>query len=366
MVNEKNEDPTKLFTAFLKARRGERHAVVLQDFPDPDAISSGLAYLRLAELYGIETELIYGGHISHQENIAMVNLLEIPLTEWGNDDIPTNHYHGSVFVDSQGTTSNLVDRLEKAGIPVLVIVDHHTVQNRFEPVFADIRPNIGACATLFTQYFADGMMPLLSSRPDHRILATALMHGIISETGSMIRARAPDFNAAAYLQPFFDNELLQEILHQQRSHRVMEVIRLSLENRRIREGFCFSGVGFLRAGDRDAIPQAADFLLTEDMVHTAVVYGIVSNGDGQEAIHGSLRTTKSALGPDTFLKSALGQKQDGSFYGGGKTDAGGFEIPLGFLSGQDKPDLAELKWKAFNTKILRQFFAKIGVEDTGP
>ncbi|MBF0428901.1 MAG: bifunctional oligoribonuclease/PAP phosphatase NrnA, partial [Magnetococcales bacterium] len=54
----------------LAGREGERHAVVLQDFPDPDAISCGLAYHVLAAERGIQAELIYGGRISHQENIA--------------------------------------------------------------------------------------------------------------------------------------------------------------------------------------------------------------------------------------------------------------------------------------------------------
>ena len=194
-------------------------------------------------------------------------------------------------------------------------------------------------------------------------MATALMHGIISETGSMISALPLDFNSAALLQPFIDNELLVEILHQQRSHRVMEVIRLALENRVVREGYCFSGVGYLRASDRDAIPQAADFLITEATVHTAVVYGIVTHSHGGESISGSLRTTEVALGPDSFLKEALGRTEDGTFYGGGKSNAGGFEIPLGFLSGHDDSELAHLKWKAFDEKIRKKFFVKIGVED---
>ncbi len=179
----------------------------------------------------------------------------------------------------------------------------------------------------------------------------------------MITALPKDFTAAAQLQPFIDNELLLEILHQQRSHRVMEIIRLALENRVIREGFCFSGIGYLRSSDRDAIPQAADFLLTEATVHTAVVYGMVTHSNGGESINGSLRTTEVALGPDSFLKDALGKMENGNFYGGGKSNAGGFAIPLGFLSGHDDDELARLKWQAYDEKIRTKFFNKIGVED---
>ncbi|MBF0162090.1 MAG: bifunctional oligoribonuclease/PAP phosphatase NrnA [Magnetococcales bacterium] len=359
-----NVDSTRMagqLANLLKERGGERHIVVLQDFPDPDAISCGFAYRCIAAQWGIECDLVYGGRISHQENIAMVNLLNITVTLCELEEIPPDRYQGSVFVDGQGTTSCLVDRLERARVPVLIVVDHHAQQDRLQPLFADIRPSVGACASIFVEYLCDGLLPLVS-KTEHRNLATALMHGIISETGALIEAQAQDFTAAAYLQPFCDRELLNEILHQQRSQKVMEVIRVALENRVIRSGYCISGVGYLRAADRDALPQAADFLLTEEMVHTAIVFGIVL-GDREEEIHGSLRTTKLTVSPDQFLKESLGKMVGGSHYGGGKARAGGFEIPLGFLSGHDDPDLAKLKWDTFNAKIQKKFFTKIGAED---
>ena len=351
------EDTSRLaaeFFALLEGREGEKHVVVLQDFPDPDAIACGFAYRLIASERGIESDMIYGGRISHQENIAMINLLNVELTEWGQDPIPEGLYDGAIFVDNQGTTSNLVERLRLANVPILAVIDHHAEQDFIKPLFKDLR-DVGACASIFADYISKGGLEMKTSKPEHRRLATALMHGLISETGSMITALPLDFTSAAQMQPFIDNELLVEILHQQRSHRVMEVIRLALENRVIKEGYCFSGVGYLRSSDRDAIPQAADFLLTEATVHTVVVYGIVTYDHGGESINGSLRTTEVALGPDSFLKESLGKMEDGSFYGGGKSNAGGFAIPLGFLSGQDDATLAHLKWKAFDEKIRRKF-----------
>ncbi|MEO5350801.1 MAG: bifunctional oligoribonuclease/PAP phosphatase NrnA [Magnetococcus sp. YQC-3] len=351
---------TSQLAAMLKGRSGERHAVIMQDFPDPDAISCAFAYRCLAAQWGIETDLLYGGRISHQENIAMVNLLSIDVHVCELEEVPVGRYQGSVFVDGQGTTSCLVDRLERAKVPVLIVVDHHAMQDRLKPMFSDIRPAVGACASIFVNYLQEGLMPLVS-KPEHRNLATALMHGIISETGALIEAQAQDFTAAAYLQPFCDREVLNEILHQQRSQKVMEVISVALENRVIRSGFSISGVGYLRADDRDALPQAADFLLTEETVHTAIVFGIVQSD--REEIHGSLRTTKLTMSPDQFLKEALGKMASGSHYGGGKARAGGFEIPLGFLSGHDDAELSKLKWDTFNAKIQKKLFSKIGAED---
>lgn len=350
-------------SALLAQHKGERHAVILQDFPDPDAISCGFAYQVLAEANDIEVELLFGGRISHQENIALVNLLGIELQVWGEDGFPEDRFQGAVFVDNQGTTSILTERIERAGIPILAVVDHHVDQERLQPEFMDLR-EVGACATIFASYFGPGgVMPLKGSSPVHRKLATALMHGIISDTNSMIQAVEVDFMAGALLERFYDHDLLVEILHQKRNHKVMGVIQDALAERRTYDGFCLAGVGYLREDDRDAIPQAADFLLTEENVHTAIVYGVVAHKNGSESIHGSLRSTRHTLVPDAFLKESLGQDEDGTFYGGGKAMAGGFEIPLGFLSGSDNEELAKVKWEAFNVKIRKKFLAKIGVEE---
>jgi nanoRNase/pAp phosphatase (c-di-AMP/oligoRNAs hydrolase) len=107
----------------------------------------------------------------------------------------------------------------------------------------------------------------------------------------------------------------------------MDVIQAALASRMVRDNYSVAGVGYLRYEDRDAIPQAADFLLTEENVHTAIVYGLVIES-GRELIIGSLRTKKPTLNPDSFLKEALGGPEAGRYYGGGRREAGGFEITI--------------------------------------
>src|SRR5688500_1875830 len=72
-------DPASTLRDLLADRTGERHIIAIQDFPDPDAISSALAYQEIAKVFGIEAEIVFEGLISHPENLALVNLLEIPL-----------------------------------------------------------------------------------------------------------------------------------------------------------------------------------------------------------------------------------------------------------------------------------------------
>jgi nanoRNase/pAp phosphatase (c-di-AMP/oligoRNAs hydrolase) len=141
----------------------------------------------------------------------------------------------------------------------------------------------------------------------------------------------------------------------------MDVIRHALGDREIRESYSISGVGFLRVEDRDSIPQAADFLLTEENVHTAIVYGIIIKGD-RELVVGSMRTNKVTLNPDEFLKEALGTTEAGRYYGGGRRGAGGFEIPIGFLAAIKDDELVRMKWRLYDDLIKKKLFDKIGAQ----
>jgi len=325
----------------------------------------------MAARFNIDCDILYEGRISHQENLALVQLAEIELIRYSEGD-DLKQYQGTVFVDNQGTTARLTDLFDAAGVHPLVIVDHHERQDRIEAEFTDIR-KIGATATIYTEYIRDGLLELNKSDNQHVRLATALMHGIRSETSSLIRAREDEMEAATFLTRFVDHSLLEEILSVKRSKQVLDVINQALASREIRDNYSISGIGYLRSEDRDAIPQAADFLLTEENVHTAIVYGIILKG-GREVVTGSMRTNKVGLNPDEFLKEALGATETGRYYGGGRRGAGGFEIPIGFLAGIAEDELVLMKWRLFDESLKKKLFAKIGVHgqpqvvrsDTGP
>lgn len=343
----------------LENHCSERQLVVIQDFPDPDALSSAWAYKLIAQNYEIECDIIYTGNLSHQENIALVKLTGLPAKRWG---VPTlkerdlSVYQGCVLIDSQGTTSQLMPWVESENIPLIVVIDHHSNQGKLETEFRDLRPQTRATATILTQYIQGGLLKFDSSNSKHVKCATALMHGLLTDTNRLMQAQEEDFLAAAYLSRFYDIQLLNTILHSTRSKRVMDVIERALKNRMIQNNFSMAGVGYLLYDDRDAIPQAADFLVTEENVHTAVVYGIVHDeDDAVELVVGSLRTNKLTLDPDEFIKEAFGQDAQGRFFGGGRSMAGGFEIPLGFLCGfNDNPTYAKLKWEVFDTQIKQK------------
>ncbi|MGI0486946.1 DHH family phosphoesterase [Pantanalinema rosaneae CENA516] len=343
----------------LERHRGERQLVVLQDFPDPDALSSAWTYKLIAQKYEIQSDIIYAGTLSHQENIALVKLTNLPVQRWIqpiNKGRDLSVYQGCVLIDNQGTTSELVPALLEANLPITVVIDHHSMQGDIKAEFIDIRPYTRATATILTQYLQAGLLRLDSNSNEHVKCATALMHGLRSDTNALRQAQEEDFLAAAYLSRFYDAQLLNAVLLSARSKQVMDVIERSLKNRIVRNNFSIAGVGYLRYDDRDAIPQAADFLVTEENVHTAVVYGIVHDEDEDiEVVVGSLRTTKITLDPDEFIKEAFGRDTQGEFFGGGRLQAGGFEIPLGFLSGfTENAEYAKMKWSVFDAQVKQK------------
>lgn len=361
--NRQSGDPTSKLIDTLEQHRGEKHIIVLQDFPDPDAISTALSHQVCCDRFDIETDIVYCGRISHQENVALVRLLGIELLRY-EETLDLAQYQGAVFLDTQGATAvGLVKALADKKIPRLIVVDHHEPQGDLDAEFKDIRRNIGSTASIYTEYLQNGLLELDNAVAEHVKVATALTHGIITDTHGFVYAKPEDFQAAAFLSRFKDADLLNQVMMQERSRQTMNITERALSNRKLVESFSISGIGYLRAEDRDAIPQAADFLLTEENIHTAIVYGIVTGKDIDEIVVGSFRTSKITLDPDAFIKEVFGKDAAGNYFGGGKLSAGGFQIPIGFLSGVKNEEYRQQKWALFDTQIKQKIFTKIGLKE---
>lgn len=362
MVHFGDAGRAREFRSYLKAHAGQRHCVALQDYPDPDAIAGAFAYQLLGAVFDIDVDILYEGRVSHQENLALVHVLDIGMTRV-TDSLALSQYDGAVFIDNQGTTTRLTDRLHAASVPTVAIIDHHAPQGLIDADYTDIRP-IGAAATIFTDYLRSGeVLTLDETRQEHTYLATALVHALRSETNGFIRAGPEEYAAGAYLSRFANHQLLETILRVQRSSGTMDVIRVALTDRLVRGGFSIAGVGYLRHADRDAIPQATEFLQTEENVHTAIVYGILFGEGDREVIVGSVRSSRVTVDVDQFLKSALGSDARGRYYGGGRSGAGGFEIPVGFLEGTAESDQMKVKWEAFDKQIRGKLLRAAGLDE---
>ena len=357
-----NKNKSEELKQALGKHKGEKHLIIIQDSVDPDSISCALAHQLIASSFDIENHIIYNGVISHPENLALVNLLNIDLIKY-NKEIDLSQYQGCTFVDGQGGTSSLTPKLKELGIKTYFLIDHHEKSNLLSPEFADIQ-KVGACATLYTEYLENGIIEINKDSNFEKV-ATALLHGIRSDTNNFLNAGERDYKAAGYISRYADLGLLSEILNIKKSRQAMDTIKKALEHKKIIDNYSISGVEYLRFDDRDSIPISADFLLNEENVHTSIVFGIIIKDDGKEYINGSFRTSNLTINADKFIKECFGKDPNNCYYGGAKIGSGGFEIPISFLSGcisgTTDSEFMKLKWKTYDQKITQCLLKHIGV-----
>jgi nanoRNase/pAp phosphatase (c-di-AMP/oligoRNAs hydrolase) len=334
-------DPGSILAADLLERSGEEGlrlrrlrrvlgdiegtlAVVTHDNPDPDAIASAIALARIAEAIGCDAEICYFGDISHQGNRAFVNLLDLELVNL-DSRADLGEYGGFALVDHSRPGVN--DGLPE-DTPIDVVIDHHPPRAPVEARFVDLRSDVGATSTLLVDYLRG-----LGIEPDIPV-ATGLLYGIRVDTKDFTReVSAMDFEAAAYLQPRSDGDILEQVEAPSVSAETLEIIARAIRNRELRDTVLTSNVG--RLADRDALAQAADQLLGLGEVSTTLIYGF---RDGTIYLSARARGTELDLGET--LRDAF--EEIGS--AGGHAGMAGAQIPLGILAEveDDEEPLAEI------------------------
>lgn len=341
------QDRARGFAEALQQAKNKHLLIALRGHPDPDGIACALAQAHIAQRLGMgKTTIGYSHELSHRENRALVKLLNVEMKKMKTmGDIDKVDFLG--LVDAHDTDPDLAgaDAME-----VLTIVDHHRAHAPPKAKFVDMRNDVGATATIFVEYLQE-LCPLSPDNDEDRRIATALMHGLATDTDDFSLARATDFRAAAQLADICDRDLMQDLSRRLIAPSAMDVIARSLAALVVRRNFAMAGVGFVAEGERDTIAQAADFLIRREDIDTVVVYGIV----GDRFIEGSLRTHSPSVDPAVWLEQAFGHDERGRAYGGGRRDKGGFRIPIGFLGrATDRAQLWSLVEHAARQALLKQ------------
>lgn len=341
------------FADTLAQARGKHLLIALKGHPDPDGIASAIAQAHLAARMGVgKTTISYCHELSHRENRALVKLLNLDLRRIKSVK-EVGHVDFLAFVDAHDVDPELADA---EGIEVLTIVDHHRAITPPAARFVDLRPDVGATATIFVEYI-EQLSPLDVESEDDRRIATALMHGLSTDTDDFMLARAGDFRAAGQIAEVLDRDLLADLSRRLIAPNAMDVIARALSTLVVRRNFATAGVGFVPEGDRDTIAQAADFLVRREDIDTVVVYGVV----GEKTIEGSLRTHSPSVDPAAWLEQTFGYDDKGRAYGGGRRDKGGFRIPIGFLGrSTDRAQLWTLVEHSMRSALLRTIGEEAG------
>jgi nanoRNase/pAp phosphatase (c-di-AMP/oligoRNAs hydrolase) len=207
------------------------------------------------------------------------------------------------------------------GTSVDIVIDHHPAEE-IEARFVDHREDIGAAATILTQYIRELEIDL-SER-----LATALLFAIRRETLDFLRGvTREEYDAASYLHDYGDGDLLRQLSTPSVTGATLDAIATAITNRMTKGAVLISHVG--RTTERDALPQAVDYLATLEGVDTAIVFGLI-----HDTIYLSARSPDPRIHAGDLLREAFNDVGSA----GGHHDVAGGEIPLGIFADYTSDD----------------------------
>ena len=315
-----------------------RLGVMMHDNPDPDAIASAVALVDIAEAIGVDADACYYGDISHQENRAMVNLLNLRIRNLQSED-PLEEYEAFALIDHSrpGVNDQLPPELH-----VDIVIDHHPPRGPVPATFVDLREDVGATSSVITEYIDRFGIPF------DEATATALLYGIRVDTNEFTReVSAADFDAASTLWLHVDTDILQQIEQPTIEGETLETIARSIKNREQRGSVAVASVG--QIGDRDALPQAADQLLAMESIETTLVFGFID-----EMVYLSARSRDSTVDLGETLRDAF--DQIGS--AGGHADMAGAQLEIGILASANDDEVDSIV-DVVEEVITNRFFEAI-------
>lgn len=313
-------------------------AVVAHDNPDPDAIASAVGLERIAADAGVDAEACYYGEISHQENRALVNLLEFDLRNL-SPDADLSEFDAFALVDHSRPGVN--DGLSE-DTPIDIVIDHHPPREPIQARFVDLRSEVGATCTLVAGYLSQ-----FNIDPSEA-LASGLLYGIRTDTQVFSRGVSiDDFEAAARLVKSADSEVLRQIDSPNITTETLDTLGRAISNRTVREDILVTNVGPI--SDRDTLAQAADQLLDMKSIATTLVFGYT-----EETVFVSSRARGVDRDLGEVLREAFGQIGSA----GGHAAMAGAQIPVGMLTediGEDERD------DVIGEVISERFFEALGI-----
>jgi nanoRNase/pAp phosphatase (c-di-AMP/oligoRNAs hydrolase) len=287
-------------------------AVFTHDDPDPDAMASGMAVLRICESLGLGARLYHGGSLLRLENRFFARLLEVPLSTVTREEAAALVERAGRVVLVDAGRPGEHNALPRGSVPNVVLDHHSTNREALTADYCDVRPHVGSASTLLTLYLQGlGIAP-------GGTLATALLYGLRTDTDHLRRNAFPaDARVSVYLSGLADQDLMDMLERPPRSAEVMDAIGRALLDRLRAGDHVFTWVGELAS--RDDLSQVADFLMQEDDVAAVFVFGRVG-----DTIHLSARAVEGGPHVGEVARRAL----EGVGSGGGHPTMGGGSVTM--------------------------------------
>jgi nanoRNase/pAp phosphatase (c-di-AMP/oligoRNAs hydrolase) len=283
--------------------------IVMQNFPDPDAIASAAGLRTLVNaLDGIQCSLAHGGTVGRAENRALAQYLKLNLRPL--DAIQNTHYDVVAMVDAQPKTGNAA--LPTHELPDIVI-DHHPIRKATRScAFTDVRGKYGATSTIIVEYLQQAGIEIKTD------LATALVYGIRSDTQDLGRETSQaDIDAYLSLYPLANKRMLGRILNAPIPDSYFQLFAKALVNAEVRGPAILATVG--ETENPDMIGEVADLLIRKEDTDRVLCCGY---HDGKALF--SIRITDQDINAGQVARNTAGRKGTG----GGHSGFAGGQIPM--------------------------------------
>ncbi|MBU0754383.1 MAG: DHH family phosphoesterase [Planctomycetes bacterium] len=311
-------DAQKKLDAFLEiCKSGKPIYIMTHDHPDPDAMTSaaGIQHLIKNRL-NLKSRIVFGGLVERPENQAMKSYIRTRFSS-----LPPKLFMRDItliLVDAQPGAGN--HSMPEYFLPSAVL-DHHPLRRETKKcVFFDVRPDIGACATMVAEYLKTAEVAI------PKTLATSFCYAIVSETRDLGR-EASEQDVETYLELLKLSNLrkLSRIEHSRVPKDYFLTLHSAVENAFVYREIIGSCLG--RVSRPDLAAQIADLLLTLERMQWSICSAAF-----KDRLYVSIRTTRLNERCPAIMQKILGK--EGSAGGHGMI-AGGYH-PIAANMGEEE------------------------------
>jgi nanoRNase/pAp phosphatase (c-di-AMP/oligoRNAs hydrolase) len=296
--------------------------VLVQRDPDPDGMASAVGVRTLLHRDEGESPVVSLGEVTRPENRRMAELLGFQVTRVTERELAG--FSRVIAVDTQPRPAESRTRF--------AVIDHHPPRSGYTADFVDIRPHVGAVATMVTQYLREA-----GERITPR-LATGLLYGIRTDTDVLRRGTsADDIEAYAFLQELADEDLLRRIGRPAFSEQAMTAVGQALTGLCKREDVAVAYVGRLDARTAHVLPNLADFCLAIEGVAWSAAGGLIG-----DELAVNIRRSGSGIGAGDLARAMV--EEEGMGGGHHAMARAAFRLEPGHAVSEQPGDEGTVEW----------------------
>ncbi|MFW5793983.1 MAG: DHH family phosphoesterase [Bacillota bacterium] len=352
---------------FDKIDNSQNIAFICHDTPDPDCIGPASALAEYCVSKGISYKIFYGGNISHLQNKALVNVLNISLTRFQSildsyegeeekdaitivDDYITTNFDLVILLDtsSYGGKGNV----KMCQVIPDIIIDHHQEEidiNGDADKIKVLNKKCGSTSSIITSMFKSKDIDISNNA------ATSLFIGLMTDTNFLTSSNVDeiDHEANNYLLQHVDFALYTRVMNFEMPEELLKVKSLAYSDKYFfrKNTLAIVGTGCLRPEFKDLTAIIADEVIRIEGIQKVVAISILEDRNDLKYIIASIRTSGDTTNTTVFAKSIFG-----SNHAGAKRGSGGAFLPLDCFSSSlmnvDKTKFFDLVYDHYKKIIL--------------